>query len=998
MGVCTGTLINPRTVIFAAHCVNTRPAEAYGNNGTPFGAWAATGGTPIAFGFNADNLPAVRLWLGLSSGDGEPANPALLHQTNLARALYAVEQVWYDPRSRAPTSCTSATSCFLQADIAIATLDTPAFDIPTWAMLFSPLDGPTHAIITGYGGAGRENQASVAIDWRRRSAENMIAVLGSLNDRNMWLFGSGSITNGLYLYDFRDPNPNYNPAAGRFDFGLYGSDAALPREGTTAGGDSGGPLIVDQRYDRPVTVGVLSGGTRFFGAQAGHRYGTDSFYQPLFLYWDVIVANNPYVYAGNVGGNGDWEDPAHWVQLMDPNYMIDVGGELVNSLPDTPAQGIAGGGAAFGQICFLGDCTTLSGAAPTGDGTPIFIPGGPGSTNFVPNNVTANPAAGVRARYYDVTLSAPGTTSLSSSVTIDRMTLDGETRLHVRSGGSLNVLGEYNQLQGWTTADGLVASGRDMMYLSGLLSGSGTVRAPFTTVVGAIVAPGGGDRVGTLTVDGNLILASASSLFVDVGRGAGDRLTVTGTLALGGGSLVFNKVGAAPRHGDTWTIATAGGGVDGTFGTIYSFQGVLRPELTYNPDNIVATLRAGSLVQIIGQSGPVERAFAQALDQLRGSSYTSLYNIYGIVDLMDGASLAATLRGLAPDTMNDQRSLQERQSRAMLNVIGDRLAMLGTGATGTLSVSGSGALTHALATGRAPAALGVSSMVPGSQGVQSLPRGMTGFVSTSYLTAGNASQAAFNGGQRSWYASMGLEIQASESLTIGSAFGFADGLSVPGLQGRAESRTTQAAAYGSYRLGGGVYVAGLASAEVSRADLERRTATGHIAFDLYGATQSRRYNVMMEAGANLAAGHGLTLTPRASLAYSSYRLDGFRETGGEAALQVDDLRLQHLEARLGATLSGAMRMGGWSLEPQLRADYVRTVAGADDGMRVRFASAPDFAFALPVAGGDRNWAEVRGGLRLDNGRVSFGGAIESSIGREATFRDDRAMAEMTIRF
>ena len=37
-------------------------------------------------------------------------------------------------------------------------------------------------------------------------------------------------------------------------------------------------------------------------------------------------------------------------------------------------------------------------------------------------------------------------------------------------------------------------------------------------------------------------------------------------------------------------------------------------------------------------------------------------------------------------------------------------------------------------------------------------------------------------------------------------------------------------------------------------------------------------------------------------------------------------------------------------------------------------------------------------LRLDNGRVSFGGAIESSIGREATFRDDRAMAEMTIRF
>jgi hypothetical protein len=86
-------------------------------------------------------------------------------------------------------------------------------------------------------------------------------------------------------------------------------------------------------------------------------------------------------------------------------------------------------------------------------------------------------------------------------VTIDRMTLDGQTRLNVTKTGTLTCSANINQIQGWTNVDGRVQSGRDMMLLWGMLSGTGTVKAPFVTVVGAIVRRARG-RIGTLTVDG----------------------------------------------------------------------------------------------------------------------------------------------------------------------------------------------------------------------------------------------------------------------------------------------------------------------------------------------------------------------------------------------------------------------------------------------------------------------------------------------------------------
>lgn len=1204
LGLCTGSLINPRAVLFAAHCVNASPATAF-NDGTQ----------TAAFGFNVNNLPAVQEWLapfidadggfvfrtdGLTDAEIAALRPnPLLRSTSVANNLFNISQIQYDPRSLQNPQALS----FIEADIAVATLDTPAGGIPTWALLFSilptpdsidPVTGTGYNVdIVGFGRTGNALDGAITgIDFRRRAAENVLGGFLSLDDRNNAIFGPGApnLPQNLYQIDFDSQTPDDF----FFDFNVH-QDDALPNEGTTAPGDSGGPLILRSEdndiTDEDLVLGVLSGGSGFFGTFS--NLGTTSFYQPLALFWEYIAEVNPYRYVGTNGGDGNWEDADHWITLLDPNYrIVDEEGNIINGIPTTPELGLNGTEGDFGGVCVEGitapalgpdqcvdvstgllstpdgepieppvDDGTVSGAqifnnigavdvAPAGAATiassegvegtvtvaaadagapveadaaaapatvlavndiaisggiqsvenvaisggvasvsdiaittditgvsdieiatevtgveespmedgmemdpdpdaepapeplpdPTLVNGLPGATGFVPDNVDPGFTDGgdiINGRYFDVTLSGEGTTTLSSAVSIDRLTVAGPAGLDITADGDLFTWLGVTQTGGTVNVDGVLSMNSDFSLMAGLLSGSGTIVTPFLTNLTGGISPGGNGNIGTLTIEGNAILTSGSTLLVDINSaGESDTLAVTrgligetddlgnpildmegvqnqianpeaGNLDLGG-IVAFNQLDAFLfNDGDTFTIATAEAEVTNGFNTGFG-SAVLGVEFENVTDEMTgvtsvnAVFNVNSYASVVDQTSAVQNSFAQLLDQNRANGLSNFADIYNFTEFATAANLGAALEGLAPFTETTNLSMSEMMLNNATNFTRNRLATAfddnrgGTVAVNTNAVQ----LASAAAAGLATQGAFAANAAPAQDNVRtdaSVDSNVALFLSGGFLngegegmpTALTSNDDRFDG----FFITGGVEFLPSANTVIGISGTYSDIGGDSQLGQQVDSQLFQGTIYGAFRTDSGVIFDGQLSAGSFSTETLRNVTVGPNAFSL--ATDDDSFAFTADLGISKEfETKTVLLRPRLGLSYQTVNFGDVAETGGAPALNIDRDRFDTLQGRAGVLMTTKK---GKAFNPWIRADYVHDFLDRADSFGANFVGGTGALAPFAVASDDNNWAEAGVGLNYDLGNITIGVSAETTIGR-TDFQSQAYQGSVSFRF
>lgn len=938
-GFCSGTLINARTVITAAHCV--RPA-----------------GTDPSFEQN----------LGVAIVRG-PDGLADLNVGDFVFTSSHVVPVEFDR------------DAFFQGyDISVLALSSRITDIAPSGLVGGAPDLGSLVTLVGFGTTGTGDPNDTLFDFRRRAATNTLDSIG--------FFAGSTLENGLLFTDFDDPE---NP--GVFDF--FGTPEATELEGTTGNGDSGGALFVEGENGELLLAGVTSGGFNpFFGGI--NAIGDVAFFTNVAAMRPFIDAMNPLIRVSALAGDGDWLDPARWTGgLIPANFdpLRDAGDptlpaaffevtldqtgttSLSNAAVRIDTLALADSGAALdldGAFLDVVDYVnvvngSISLTASELDSGSLIIQGG---------SVTLD----VDSLYVDASsqidnglIMTGGLLDLSGQALFDSVLMDGGAT-RIRAGGflfdivgstimdgELSVAGTLStegflQTGGSVVVDagGLVADASGVSTLlggdmringefqtaafglgGGILGGDGQLTSPLGLVQsGGLLDPG--NSIGTLTIVGDLLQSAGATTRIEVDPTGNDLIRVLAAGDMGGNAVLDGEIvvdfangmtiarGSELQFIETDTSLTSTATVTGTVA---------------NRSGVATVLRAGSDLAIEGNSASIvisalpysdfavtasQGAVAGALDSATNATSVNNARLAGVVGALDTLGVNGNLQTALEDMNPTQTFAFDRFSfqlgRVMANTLTQRAGSLRRGTHGGVETTGAGLGNIRLASGNATdrtiqAAVanaqaatemdGASTSQAGQSGgghpwesKQSLPQDIGVFFAADVID-GEFDQTNSRESFTGYYLTLGADKAIGDSALVGVAGTYATSqLDNETTVRKAQSDSWGISLYGSY-FAGPLYFDGFASFFGHDFDTERDIRTTETRLAVANG-DGDQFLAGFDAGAQFDL--GLTsFGPVVRLRHSNADIDRVEETGaGDFGAILDDRKAKETVLDLGA--------------------------------------------------------------------------------------------------